>query len=86
MKSGIKGPMRRIIEYSTLVFDCFCLDNETVIFWEEVDDASCVIYQLCECVSETEEWNENTTTWISSQQTDNGDFFDQISPFSERAI
>ena len=30
------------------------------------------------------EWNENTITWISSQQTDNGDFFDQISPFSEK--
>ena len=30
------------------------------------------------------EWNENTITWISSQQTDNGDFFDQISPFSAK--
>ena len=53
-------------EYITIIFDCLCEDDQTVVFWEEVDELNCEISQMCECVDDNNDFNWNDIDWIDS--------------------
>jgi len=57
-------------EYVTVVFDCLCGDNETVVFWEEVDELNCQISEMCECIPLNNGWDWNDVDWVDSDWSD----------------
>jgi len=57
-------------DYVTVVFDCLCEDNETVVFWEEIDELNCQISEMCECVPLNNGWDWNDVDWVDSDWTD----------------
>ena len=50
-------------EYTTIVIDCVCLDNQEIIFLEEIDESNCEITQICECVTINNDINWNNIDW-----------------------
>jgi len=40
---------------NTIILDCFCDWPETVIFWEEFDEETCTLYEMCDCQNITVE-------------------------------
>jgi len=34
---------------NTIILDCFCDWPEAVIFWEEFDEETCTMYEMCDC-------------------------------------
>ena len=57
-------------EYITIVYDCACLDNQEIIFWEEIDESNCEINQMCECVVINNDINWNNIDWEDSDWED----------------
>ena len=41
------NPMGGCEDYAIIVADCFCADNETVVFWEEVNEWTFTIIEMC---------------------------------------
>ena len=56
-------------DYVTIVADCFCSDDETVVFWEEVNELNCTIWEMCECVP-VNGGNWNDINWEDSDWAD----------------
>ena len=50
-------------EYTTIVIDCVCLDNQEIIFLEEIDESNCEITQICECIPVNNDINWNNIDW-----------------------
>ena len=50
-------------EYTTIVIDCVCLDNQEIIFLEEIDELNCEITQICECITVNNDINWNNIDW-----------------------
>ena len=58
-------------EYITIVYDCSpCLDNQEIIFWEEINELNCEISQMCECVSINYDLNWNDIDWLDPNWDD----------------
>ncbi len=58
-------------EYITIVYDCApCLDNQEMIFWEEINELNCEISQMCECVGVNNDLNWNDIDWFDPNWDD----------------
>ena len=58
-------------EYITIVYDCApCLDNQEMIFWEEINELNCEISQMCECIDIINDLNWNDIDWFDPNWDD----------------
>ena len=62
----------------TAVVDCApCSEGQTMIFWEEFDEANCTLFEMCGCENNDVEWN--AIDWVLSDWED----FDWVSVWDE---